>query len=264
MAFMPRRWRMPFSWLGLFMIAFVVYELTHSPALGAVFVCLKFGWEDLRTARWIWRNDPDRWRRRSTFWLYTSWGLWKTALVAFAMSIAFAMIAPRNMPQGGGPVVAFIGTFLTTLACFALSTLTTFLAIVCAWIGGVRLWLDSAVHRARRLDLWPPGPLCLGRENRLGQLLLTGMMLVFLVGVMVTLMLVQVIPGGGFVAILLSAISPVLILLAREFLARRIWADNPYECWKRPEWLDDWRDMMPGDTMDQVPALDETGGMKQV
>ena len=32
-------------------VCFVVYELTHQPALGAIAICLKFGWEDFLTAR---------------------------------------------------------------------------------------------------------------------------------------------------------------------------------------------------------------------
>src|ERR1700733_2601344 len=91
----PRsRWRLPFTWLGLLAVAWVIVELTHQPALGAVAVCLKFGWEDFRTARWLYHTDTQLWRRRSTFWLYLAWGLWKTAVVAFLMSIGFALVAP--------------------------------------------------------------------------------------------------------------------------------------------------------------------------
>ena len=56
---------MPFTWLGLLALAWIIVELTHQPALGAVAVCLKFGWEDFRTARWLYNTDPQLWRRRS-------------------------------------------------------------------------------------------------------------------------------------------------------------------------------------------------------
>ena len=89
------------SWLALVLIGCVIYELTQSPALGSVLVCLKFGWDDFLTARWLWRRDADRWRRASLFWLYLAWGLWKTAIVAFLMSLAFALVARQAGPPAG-------------------------------------------------------------------------------------------------------------------------------------------------------------------
>jgi hypothetical protein len=229
------RWRLPFTWLGLLALAVLVIELTHQPALGAIAICLKFGWEDFLAARWLWRHDPDLWRRRGTFWLYLAWGLWKTAVVAFLMSVGFAAVVPRN-PQGAAPPALheFISTFLTTLAGFGLSTLMTVLAILCAWRGGVRLWLDSAVHRARRLDCWPPAPLCEGRTNRLGHLLLSALGLVFLVALVVLLAAAPGGPGGFLVCFVLSITAPVTMLVCRELISRKVWADSPYECW--PTW----------------------------
>src|SRR5262245_49615175 len=111
-----RRRRWPFGWLGLLALAWVLREMTHQPALAAVALCLKFGWEDFATARWLLRTDPFRRRARACSWLYFAWGLWKTALVAFLMSVAFAVVAPRAPPQPNGPAAlwAFAGTFLTT------------------------------------------------------------------------------------------------------------------------------------------------------
>src|SRR5262245_42175623 len=98
-----RRWRLPFTWLGLIALGCIVVRRPHQPALGAGLVCRKFGFEAFLTARWLWRSDPDPWRRRSTFWLYLSWGLWKTAVVAFLMSAGFAAVAPRNPAPPAAP-----------------------------------------------------------------------------------------------------------------------------------------------------------------
>lgn len=233
----PRSWHWPFGWLGLFAVAWAVYELTRSPALGAVFICLKFGWEDFRAASWLSRHDPQRCRRRCLVCLYLAWGLWKTALVAFLMSIAFAAITPRNLPLQAGPqaLFAFLGTFLTTLIGFALATLLTALAVTAAWAGGVRLWLDSGVHRARRFDFWPPTPFCEGRPNRLGSLLLTGLGLLALGVLVVVLAAADRARAGTPIAFLLSVIAPVVIVLGRELLAQKVWADSPSECWPE-EW----------------------------
>src|SRR3954449_3340007 len=109
----PRRpWRLPFTWLGLVAVTWAVYELTHSPALACVFICLKFGLEDFRTAAWLYRHDPSRWRREATFALYLAWGLWKAAGVAFLMASGFALLTPANaVPQAIRlQLLAFLGT----------------------------------------------------------------------------------------------------------------------------------------------------------
>jgi hypothetical protein len=244
----PSRWRLPFTWLGLVALAWILFELTHNLALGAIAVCLKFGWEDFLTARWLLRNDPERWRRRGTFWLYVSWGLWKTAIVAFLMSLGFAMVAarlaPPAVPAMPEPLRAFLSTLLTTLAGFGLSTLTTVLAVLCAWWGGARLWLDSAAHRARRLDAWPPAPLCEGRSNRLSHLVLTALGLGFFVAIIGLLVTGPVWAGGFVLSMGLSIAAPVMILVLRDLISRKVGADSPYECWPE-EWNDDeepWRE----------------------
>jgi hypothetical protein len=233
------RWRLPFTWLGLVALAWLLYELTREPALGAVAVCLKFGWEDFLTARWLWRNDPELWRRRATFWLYLSWGLWKTAVVAFLMSIGFAFVATRlgvpAAPAMPPALVGFLGTIITTLASFGLSTLTTLLAVLCAWRGGAWLWLDSAVHRARRLDVWPPSPLCEGRTNRLSQLIMSALGLSMFV-VLILLLATGPIWGVSFIlCFALSITAPVTLLLFRDLVLDNVSADSPEECWP-DEW----------------------------
>jgi hypothetical protein len=231
-----RRWRFPFTWVGLVALACILYELTQSVALGSALVCLKFGWEDFLAARWLWRRDPLLWRRRATFWLYLAWGLWKTAVVAFLMSVAFALVTPRAAPAGLPEALeAFAATFLLTLVALGLSILMTTLAVVCAWWGGFRLWLDRAVHRARRNDDWPPTPWCQGNSNRLGQLLLTSLGVVAIVLLMV--LLTGVMPGGFAdmaVSFALAITAPVVLVLFREMIYRHVWAERPEECWSEP------------------------------
>jgi hypothetical protein len=244
----PSRWRLPFTWLGLVALAWLLFELTHNLAIGSIAVCLKFGWEDFLTARWLWRNDPDRWRRRSTFWLYLSWGLWKTAIVAFLMSFGFAMIG-ANQAQAAVPAMpaalrAFIVTLATTMAGLGLSTLTTVLAVLCAWYGRARLWLDSAVHRARRLDNWPPASVCEGRINRLSYLLLTALGLSMFVTLMALVLSAPGWAGGFFLCFVLSISAPVTLLVLRDLISRKVGADSPYECWPEEPSEDEepWRE----------------------
>lgn len=233
------RGRWPFGWLGLFALAWIVYELTHSPAWGASFVCFKFGWEDCQTARWLWRNDPVSGRRRATFWLYLSWAMWKIGIVAFLMSFAFAAITPRPQVPQGVPqaLLAFLGTFCTTLLAFGLSALLAVLAVGYAWIYEHRLWLDNGVHRARRQDHWPPTLFCQGRSNRLGLVLLTALALVSFFLVALLFAWLPRSPTTSALLFVVTITAPVSIVLIREILACKIWAETPSECW--PE---DWDD----------------------
>ena len=226
------------SWLALVLIGCVIYELTQSPALGSVLVCLKFGWDDFLTARWLWRRDADRWRRASLFWLYLAWGLWKTAIVAFLMSLAFALVARQAGPPAGLPqaLLAFAGTFLLTLLTAGLSALMTFLSVFCACVGGVRLWLDSAVGRARRRDEWPPNARCAGRSNRLSTLLLSSMGLTTLAVAVAVVVLAT--PGGMAAHVLgfaFTLLAPVTLVLGRELVAGHVLAHRPRECWPEGE-----------------------------
>jgi len=102
--------------LGLLALCWVVYELTRQPALGAVAVCLKFGWEDFSAARWLWRRDPDRARGRCCSWLYFAWGLWKTAIVRLRDERGLRGRRPNRLAQAGAAdaLMAFALTFATT------------------------------------------------------------------------------------------------------------------------------------------------------
>src|SRR2546421_118232 len=130
-----RRWHGAFTWTGLLVVGWVLYELTAQPALGAVAVCLKFGWEDFRTARWLRRRDPDRGRGRACFWLYVGNGLWKTALVAlvilFAMVVAVRVAARRRgqAPKQDWMDDVGVGTVLTMTAALTLSAVATVWAL---------------------------------------------------------------------------------------------------------------------------------------
>src|SRR4051812_3010858 len=73
------------SWPLILAVAFIIFEVTNQPSFAALAMCLKFGWEDFRTAWWLKRPDPDRGRGRACAWLYLAGGLWQTAVIGVAM-----------------------------------------------------------------------------------------------------------------------------------------------------------------------------------
>jgi hypothetical protein len=243
----PRReWRFPFTWLGLLAICFILYELTHQPALASVAICLKFGWEDFLAARWLYRTDTNRARAYCCGMLYMAWGFWKTGLVAMAMSIGFLIVELRRDFQGGKEPLALFATFWTTLLAFFWAWLLTGAAARYARRASLLLWLDRAVHRARRHDVWPPSLLCEGRTNRLGQLaipfvMITGVMFGMLfcgvfVGLIALINNIAGQPGAIKVVVVwvflgLVALGVILMLQASVLLFGGFRAKSPYDCW---------------------------------
>ena len=229
-----QRWQVPVTWTGLFLAGWLLYELTAQPALGVVGVCLKFGWEDFRTAWWLRQRDPDRRRGAACFWLYTANGLGKAAAVAFVMGFALGMVAEQIPgPRQARRLEEVVGAIvLTTVFGFALSGLAAMRAIWMARRYGLRLWLHSAVHRACWRDAWPPSRIEAGLDNRLGCLLFIGVLLalfVLLVAVIVacvggrTEMLLGIACAG------LSASALVLFFRASALLGP--WAESAADCW---------------------------------
>ena len=115
-----------------------------------------------------------------------------------------------------------------------------------AWREGRRLWLDRAVHQARRADHWPPSPWCEGGTNRLGTLLITFVGVAVVTAVV--LLLVVLFPRAAALPLVgpplrllplgLLLLVPMLIAGLREAISRRVSAASPYQCWGWEE--EDW------------------------
>jgi hypothetical protein len=245
----PRPW---LSWTALVAVGLIVYELTTQPALGAMMLCLKAGWRDVRTARWLRRTDPNRGRGRACFWLYVASGLWKTAVTGVAVFFAVSFLSGLwltlqvrnrrggvNQPAPLLPPEVLVTGLLVALVGFGLSALATFAALAIARRNRVRLWLNGAVHQARAEKLWPP---LLGDGNRIGRLLLTaGLVTYFLLGPLAIAVGFNALrwafafaPGPGFTVLAVVswylAVGPGLVLHLHE-VKRRVAAARPEQCW---------------------------------
>jgi hypothetical protein len=245
----PPRWRGHLTLPMLLLLGWLLYELTAQPALGVAAVCLKFGWEDFRTACWLRRRDPVRGRARACFWLYTASGLWKSAITASVMIFAFAFLKGMQANAGGGQArlggelpPQVIGALLTAFGSYVLSSLATCAAVWLALWYRIKLWLDAGVHRARREGLWPPPDYRDLRTNKAGRVVLTALVLTLFTCGFTTLVAVALGLGGrrpdafGLLAImgtllLLMFVGPVLILAGRDLLVRHVFAATPSECW---------------------------------
>lgn len=236
--------RLHLSWPLLFVAGWLLYELTTQPTLGAVAVCLKFGWEDFRAAIWLRRVDRWRLRGRACFWLYLAWGLVKTAAIAGLMSIAFMAVSPKG-PAAQGPrlqavIQMFTWTGLTMLTGLSCATLTLCYATILARWGGFKLWLSRDIHRARRRNYWPPYAPNLVQKNQLAWML-TGALLILIFPLVILFSVVFIIISkindriagviivGGLLFLMFA--YPVGILVLRDRMRRWLIASDPSECW---------------------------------
>jgi hypothetical protein len=252
-----RRWQNPLTWSALAALGVLVYELTAQPGLGAAVLCLKFGLNDARTAWWLSRIDGNRRRGGVCFWLYLASALWKVAITGTALTFAFPLIEsmfnPRapGAPPPNGPRLppALVAAMVTTFFGFFFSVLITIVALWGAWRHGIRIWLNSEIHGARRSNVWPSLYPWYGSSNKAGRLVLTALVSAYAVsaiagiGLLANLKLDPRLSGvviTVFVVLLMIA-GPVTILAVREFVIRRMLAVSPVQCWNRENWKrTDW------------------------
>jgi hypothetical protein len=224
---------------ALFAVAWIIYEVTHEPSFAALAMCLKFGWEDFRTAWWLRRTDPDRGRARACAWLYLAAGLWQTAIIGVAMVFLTVALTEVVQVQQGGvrDILSLIqGATVAIVFGFILSTVATVIALICAARAKVRPWLNGAVHFARRRGEWPP---LYGRRNRVMLLVGTAIAVAFCVLLPVVLMIAAAAADRGgrqkgalaFIS-LLGVLAFVVLLPATVLFVRRgFYADHPADCW---------------------------------
>jgi hypothetical protein len=237
------------AWPALATIGILLYELTAQPAVGAVAICIKLGWDDFRTARWLRRMDPDTGRGKACFWAYLAAGFWKVAGLAAIVMVLIGLFADavfqqkRRVPLAGGQNVAQILTAvgLEALAGFALCCVASCIAFWHAWCEGIKLWISSGVRKARRFGIFPPLLVGSREWNTAGRLIVTT---VIAFGIFAAVALTFVCigflrngPGGGgevAVPVLGFTITlgiPAVCLWTRDVLKKRLVADSPYQCW---------------------------------
>jgi hypothetical protein len=152
-------WLPPLAWSLFILLALIAFELTAQPAVSAVVLCCKFGWNDLRTGVWLRRRDPWPARGRACSWFCFAWALAKIALAAFVSAeVVFVLIhvIERNGPAPVNPPNSFIGVALLLLIAMPVAAFFAAVGCVVARRGRIRVWIDPSLHRARETGHWPP------------------------------------------------------------------------------------------------------------
>ncbi len=245
-------------WLHLsaWVVALVVFEVTADPSLVVVVGCSKFGWAQLRAARWLRRNDPNTRRGKACRWFYVSWGLWRISLVAALLMyvVIYAFLGLQHalgvaaMP-GDTPPAQFITAALIVMFGLVSSTLTSIVGVTLALRSRVRIWVGQAGLDAFRSGTWPPVGSAAGR-NWIGSLLITTVPIAFVLAIFPMAAMVIVAEWWGIRAVAgegaggLAAIAGTLAagfggaVSFMYFVAaakHRVQAHSPTDCWGSQE-----------------------------
>lgn len=250
-------------WWLILSVAVVVTELTAHPSIGVTVLCLKFGWNDFRTALWLRRRDPYRRRGAICSWFYLSSGLWRVCVWSFGMMfliVMFAVVprAPQAVPRGAAnnpaqPPAEFLTCIIVWLLSSAMATFFTLVSVWLARRGDLKVWVSGSISDSRRLDLWPPRPRNLRRpeSNLLRWWLILTAIAVFVPAVIVAAVFFGAVVGpnpgrpgnrAAWAALALMAVllmGAVFIVIVGSRRYERLGAATPCHCWPDHEVLAD-------------------------
>lgn len=231
----PERMLMP----GLFCLAWLLFELTANATLSILVACLRFGWEDFRTAWWLRRMDPQPARARTGFWFYLASGVWKTALVpvlaVMILSIGWGLIAPRALALEGRAAQQIWSALAVGAVASGILIFLVGIGVVHALVGNVQMWVHHDLHRSRRANLWPPEWIrpVWQHDNR-GRAILATALIAATIGSPIVLFGLVIHLQEDFRALAVLALvfaPPIGATLTYAALRSRVFALRPWHCW---------------------------------
>ena len=229
---------------GLFALAWLLFELTAIATLSVLVACLRFGWEDYRTAIWLRRVDPLTARAKTGFWFYLASGVWKTALMpvlaVMILSVGWGLLAPRAVRMDKAAAEQVISALMVGAAASGVLVLVVAVGVFHALLGNVKIWVHPELHRSRRTNVWPPEWIrpVWQHDNRARAILATALIAVT-IGAPIFLYrtVVQFEALSEVFAVLLLVFgTPIAAAFTYAALRSRIFAHRPGQCW--PESVD--------------------------
>lgn len=239
-------------WWLIVAVAIVVTELTTHPSIGVTVLCLKFGWNDFRTALWLRGRDPNRRRGAVCSWFYLSSGLWRVCLWSFALMVLTILViaipearqAAKGAPPNpkAQPPAEFMTCMIVWLASAGIATVLTALSSLLAWWHRTKVWISGSIAESRIKNEWPPRPAWRAKPpiNLVSWWLLATGIVMFMLLLIAGIGVMEP-PNGGrpprnagvmpiviMAALFLGALA-VVALGSRAY--QKLGASSPFECW---------------------------------
>ncbi len=200
-------------------VALIVVGGLFFPPMAVLIACLAVAWPDFRKGRQIARTLPDRAVGRVCARFYYAWGAWKIGCAAIAVMflviIAFGLIDEKDQPPSG-----FVVAGLLWVAGFTASSILAASGVWASYRSGMRVWIGEGVNQARILLL---------------SMLIVGFVYGFILPL--AFWLGSYVPRNEtarlgiavafFLCLMSWIVGPIVILLVRDAIARRVIAETP-------------------------------------
>ncbi len=221
-----RRWLWPV--LGL--TAWAVFEMTSELWASTLVLCAHYAWIPISTGFWLWWNDPWKHRGRCSLLAYAGHGVGRMVLAGIIIVIFLSPLTFQNPAIEGAVIAAAVVQAVGLL----LMVLLLWVALFLARLQGVKLWVNSQVHRSWRGE-WPPSRTGLGNRIHLGFWVSSCLGFPMIATAVFMPMVMQIGDPGhqGLATIGVFLGSFVLIAMFYCFFARHAFARFPEECWPK-------------------------------
>jgi hypothetical protein len=233
-----RPWQRHLVLPGLVALGWLAIELTAQPAMGVAIVCLKFGWNDWRTACWLYERERQSRKGEALFSLYSASALWKIGAGALVLCIILGIIqtvVEAHNPPPGGWKETLAAIYRGTMVVMVALGLAALFALHCLWLAwrtGTKLWLNSDLHRASELNSLPNSVASISSRNSANLVLPLIFTVCFLVAALLCydrwLRKADELPLSFAAAVVFI---PAILLGLRRPLFSWALAKSPSECW---------------------------------
>jgi len=224
-------------WFVILAIAAGIYLATGNFLLGSLLPYLWAAWPSVESAFWLRSHDPLPLRGKTCFWFYLSTAGWRAAISAFATVLSFAAIDRF----AGIPVDLddFARTATVFLVGLGVSSLFGISGTVCAYRRRVRVFVIPKLKQLCRGDFGSiPIATRKRRVNWAIFVLLTSVFIpVLTAGVLTAMLSATARPPNAppstaeSAGLAILCLGPIAALIPYSYLATRIAAAAPTNCW---------------------------------
>jgi hypothetical protein len=216
-----------FEFVLLLAVGIVVFLVSNNLFVGAVLPSIRAGWRSFRTGLWILQSDHRRSRARICFAFCIATAFWQAAAAALGSVIVFVIVAHFT---GNAPNMnRFAATMLQLSSGVALTTVVGLAASIAAATANIRVWVHPMLREIAHDDLTTIVDLPAHRYFN------------HAVFVLATSLACPVVASCGFLLIdfksglftsVVLTVGPFLACVGYVWLASRIIATHPAECWR--------------------------------